>query len=190
MDARDASILSRRLIGGGGAALAISPFVPWVSIPFLGGINLWTVSRLSDSGPLVVWLAVLVGVFLAIGGARKGNDGSLRLVAGVAGGLVGLIGIVNVAKLIHGVGETQGFVHLSFGPFLAMGSIVAILVGAFLPLQRADKIKIAAPGLPAPSVRRVSGPRCMNGHPLDVGDDFCFECGAPSETAPPQTSAG
>lgn len=133
----------------GGAIAALSSLLPWITVPLLGGVNLWDaaslmgrLSRLSESlgGVTSGGHAVLYSVLLPLG-VLVLSLGSVtaaiarrpaRVVPAVTGGLSLLVAIFGLVAAFDAAQQSDGAVAVGVGPWvLTVGSFVT-LVGSFV----------------------------------------------------------
>ena len=125
---------SHGLVIGGGAALAISPFLSWVRVFLLGNLSLFQLLEVAGSSKGLAWGAVLAGLGAA-GIALVYRAPSTTLVVGLVVGLLGAaLAILALVGLRHDVRETDGFAAVGLGAYIAIGGCGAMVIGALLSL--------------------------------------------------------
>src|SRR5438270_7230763 len=82
----------RLLIAGGGALVAISPFVSWVHVAVLGNFNLLALLSTSKNTSAIGYLACLVGVTIAVLALVPVASRTVRVIAIIAAAMLGLVG--------------------------------------------------------------------------------------------------
>lgn len=122
---------SRLIIAAGGAALAISPFLPWVQVVLLGNLDLFQLyDTLGRSGGRA-WVAVLAGVVIAFVAVRERSP--LVWVAAIGVGVVGgVLAIVMLESLLREVRAVHGLATVGLGPYVAVGGCVAMVIGGLI----------------------------------------------------------
>jgi hypothetical protein len=77
---------SRTLMAIGGALMAIGPFIAWVSVPFLGSLNLFSLFAASDGPQGYAWVPVVLGAAVAVAAAASDVGRISRTLAGGCAG--------------------------------------------------------------------------------------------------------
>ena len=164
---------SGNLIGSGGAALAVSVFLPWVHVIILGDFSLMTLAQ-ADHQAVLAYAVVAAGALLAAGGFQKSIApkalGGAALVAALIAGAGAIVFAKDVAKL-------GALVTLSVGGYLAIAAAVLLLVGAVTALSGSGAQTVIWTGL--------SCPRCRTA--LSRSNSHCTTCGSPTPWTPSKT---
>lgn len=123
---------ARKLVIGGGAALAISPFLTWVKVILLGNLSLFQLFDAADRGNGWAWVAVLAGGIAAFAAFRERSPRTVQR-AGLSVGLLGgVLAIYALVGLRNELSDAQGFAAIGIGPYVAVGGCVAMVVGALM----------------------------------------------------------
>lgn len=129
----------------GGILLAVSPFLAWVRILGLFNVDLFTLLRAAGDPSDWAWVAVVIGLGVAvagIGALYEGGETTARVGAAAVAVFVLAAGASGVTQLVHVVTESRGLVGFGPGLFLAGLSEVAIVLGVALP-RRVTRIQEA-----------------------------------------------
>jgi uncharacterized protein DUF2510 len=122
-----------RLVAGcGGAGLVVAPFLPWVSVVFLGDLNLFQLLRVGGHTSGLGWLAVAIGAGVAITAYLHPKLTTVRVTAFAAGLLAGAYSAIVLTSLVHDVERARGLARVRWGPYVAVAACVAMLVAALL----------------------------------------------------------
>lgn len=139
--------LPRALLVIGGVLAMLSTVLPWVSIPVVGGLNLWRLYSIgskvtevtgdSDGGAfistaLLLWaVAILVlGAGAIVWGVLARTRRGVRLAAGVPGGALLAMGLAAVILVATEVEEPVG---LGAGEILLLVAGLLAFAGVFIP---------------------------------------------------------
>lgn len=124
--------LPKTLIGLGGLALAISPFLTWVNAVLLGRINLFDALQITGRSEGLAWIAVVAGAAATLIAWRSPRP-RVIIAASVCIGLIAGIGSVWVfIALTQDVRVVDGLAQLFYGPWVAILGSVAVLGGGLL----------------------------------------------------------
>ena len=119
----------RQLILGGGIALAISPFLPWVKVVFLGDLTLFQLFAATGRSNALAWGAVIAGGTAAFVAWREGSAAAVRLTGLAVGALGGVLAVFALTALRHDIREASGLAAIGIGPYIAIGGCAAMIVG-------------------------------------------------------------
>lgn len=123
---------SRRLLIGGGIALAVSPFLPWVKVILLGDLSLFQLYSAAGRSRFWPWAAVFAGGLVAAAALDNRRREATRHAAMLVGALGGVMAVYALVGLRHDIREADGFAAIGVGPYVAIAGCVAIVVGGFL----------------------------------------------------------
>jgi hypothetical protein len=123
---------ARMLVLGGGAALAISPFLTWVKVVLLGNLSLFQLFDAAGRGDGWAWAAVAGGGAAIWVALRKRDSSTLRGVGFSVGLLGGALAVYALADLRHDLDEVQGLATIGIGPYVAVAGCVAMVAGALI----------------------------------------------------------
>ena len=118
------------LIGVGGALFAVSPFLPWVNIVFLGNLNLLNLTAQAHSIAVLPSAMSLVGFGITVSAVARVRVAPLSLIVGAIVGTAILLGGGDLSDLIVVVDRTRGLISLGLGFYAAIGGLILLLVGA------------------------------------------------------------
>lgn len=121
---------SRTLLALGGVLMAVGPFISWVSVPFLGSLNLFSLFAASDGAEGAAWVPVVLGAAVALSAATSHVGGVSRALAGTCGLLIGLLAVPLAVSLANEAGRSGGFAELGLGSWATAAGAVLMLVGA------------------------------------------------------------
>jgi hypothetical protein len=124
------------VIAIGGVALAGSPFLTWVNVVLLGGLNLFELLRISGRPTGLAWIAVGVGALVVCLSLLSDDQGSVRVVAVVAGAVVGFPALLLVAGMVDEVRQTHSLVRVTIGPWVGLLGCLGMLVGGLMPQKQ------------------------------------------------------
>lgn len=120
----------RNLIIGGAAGLALSPFLPWIKVVFLGNLSLFDIYSLDGGSDFWPWAPIIgaAAVLAWIFGKREPQE--VRSVALVVGLLGGALAAYVLIKLRQDISDTNGLAAVGFGPYVCVAACIALVVGA------------------------------------------------------------
>jgi hypothetical protein len=124
------------LVVGGGAALAISPFLTWVKVILLGNLSLFQLFDAAGRGNGWAWAAVLAGGAAVFAALRERSPATIRgagLSVGLLGGALAAYALVG---LRHELRDAHGFAAMGIGPYVAVAGCVAMVIGALMARGR------------------------------------------------------
>jgi len=120
------------LVVGGGAALAISPFLTWVKVILLGNLSLFQLLDAAGRANSLAWAAVAAGTAAAVVAFRGRNPSTVRgtgLVVGLLGGVLATYALVDLRNELR---EVHGLAAVGTGPYVAIGGCIAMAVGGWM----------------------------------------------------------
>ena len=120
----------------GGGALAISPFLTWVNVILLGGLNLFQLLRVSGHPTGLVWIAVGIGALVFCLSLVSNDQGNVRALAVLGGLAVGVPALLLFSGMVDSVRHAQGLVRVSFGPWVGLLGCVGMVVGGLMSTRR------------------------------------------------------
>ncbi len=127
---------ARMLVFGGGVALAVSPFLPWVKVILLGNLSLFQLFDAAGRGTGWAWASVVGGGAAALVALRERDSSAVRGVGFAVGLLGGALAIYALVDLRHDLREVQGLATIGIGPYVAVAGCVAMVIGAVLARKR------------------------------------------------------
>jgi hypothetical protein len=134
------------LIGCGGLAVAGSVFLPWAQVVLLGNLTLFQLFTIEHAS-IWAWVIVAAGVGIGIEGIVAKRRSVLLIVEAAI--IVG-IAALGIYHYMHEVAQTDGFVQIGFGVYVAGLGCLLMFVGALLPAEKraevAPKTQAAPPG--------------------------------------------
>lgn len=125
-----------KLLLGGGVALAISPFLPWVKVILLGDLSLFQLFAAAGHSDALAWGAVLGGGATAALAWTQGGSPAARgtaLAVGILGGALALYALIGMRNELS---EAHGLVTIGIGPYVSVAGCVAMVAGG-LRIRRA-----------------------------------------------------
>lgn len=125
----------RRLVVGGGVALAVSPFLTWVKVALLGDLTLFQLYSAAGRSNGWAWAAVLAGGAAALVGVRGRNSESVRMAGLLVGAIGGVMAGYALIGLRHDIREIDGLAAVGIGPYVAIAGCVAMAVGGLMSKQ-------------------------------------------------------
>lgn len=114
----------------GGAALAISPFLPWVKVILLGNLSLFQLFEAAGGSAGVAWAAVFGGGAAAVVPFVDRKTLTTRLVGLTVGLLGGLLAVYALVDLRHDLRDAEGLAAIGIGPYVAVAGCVAMVIGS------------------------------------------------------------
>jgi len=117
---------------GGGAALAISPFLTWVKVILLGNLSLFQLFTAAGRSSGLAWGAVVAGGAAAILAFRRSSPSAVRGTALAVGLLGGALAIYALVVLRDELRDAHGLAVIGIGPYIAIGGCIAMVVGALM----------------------------------------------------------
>jgi hypothetical protein len=138
----------RWIAAGGGLALAASPFLSWADVILLGDLNLFQLLRAGGNSTGLAWLAVGVGLTVAFTAYAARKLSAVRLTAIFMGLLAGFISIVVLTGMTKDAEEAAGLVQIAWGPWIAVGGCVAMIIAGVLPQSSRDRTRRDAGSAP------------------------------------------
>lgn len=122
----------RKLVIGGGIALAISPFLPWVKVILFGNLSLFQLFEAAGRSNGLAWAAVLAGAAAAFVAFKGQKLSTVRWVGLSIGLLGGILAIYALVALRDDIRDANGLAAIGIGPYIAVGGCVAMVVGAVM----------------------------------------------------------
>jgi len=122
----------RKFVIGGGIALAISPFLPWVKVILLGNLSLFQLFDAAGRSSGLAWAAVLAGAGAAFFAFRERKPTTVRAVGLSIGLLGGLLAVYALADLRSDIRDANGLATIGIGPYVAVAGCVAMVAGAIM----------------------------------------------------------
>lgn len=122
----------RKLVIGGGIALAISPFLTWVKVILLGNLSLFQLFDAAGRSDGLAWAAVLAGLAGAVIAFRERRPTTIRRVGLGIGILAGLLATYALFDLRNDLRDAHGLATIGIGPYIAVGGCAAMVVGAVM----------------------------------------------------------
>jgi Protein of unknown function (DUF2510) len=121
------------LIGVGGGLLALSPFLPWVNIIFIGSLDLFTLTRAAHNVEILPYAMLLAGLGLAIAVLTRAVPISrLAIAATIAVVTAVVFGGGDFVELVRVADQARGLVDLGAGFYTAVGALILLSVGAVM----------------------------------------------------------
>ena len=127
---------ARALVGFGGVALAVAPFLPWVKVILLGNLSLFQLFDAAGRGNGWAWAAVVAGGAAALVALREREPSTMRGTGFAVGLLGGAVAIYALLDLRHDLQEVQGLAAIGIGPYIAVAGCVAMVAGAVMARRR------------------------------------------------------
>jgi Na+/pantothenate symporter len=116
----------------GGVALGISPFLTWVNVVLLGGLNLFQLAEITGHRTGLAWSAVIVGGASAFGAWRAKSRRRTWLIGVVVGLLAGAVAILMLIGMVRDVRQAEGLARVSYGPWVAVLGCAAMVAGGLM----------------------------------------------------------
>jgi branched-subunit amino acid transport protein len=120
----------RELVLGGGIALAVSPFLTWVTVVLIGNLSLFQLFTASGRSSTAAWPAVVAGGTAAVVAWRERSAITVRSTGFAVGLLGGALAVFALTGLRHDIREADGLAAIGIGPYVAVGGCLAMVVGA------------------------------------------------------------
>jgi hypothetical protein len=120
------------LVVGGGAGLAISPFLTWVKVILLGNLSLFQLLDAAGRANSWAWAAVVAGGAAAVVVFRERNPSTVRgtgLAVGLLGGVLAIYALVDLRNELR---DVHGLAAIGIGPYVAIGGCIAMAVGGWM----------------------------------------------------------
>jgi hypothetical protein len=168
--------------------LAVSPFLPWVSVVGAINLNLSQLIAVTRHSGNLAYIATGVGVAVSVIALMVLSEGENNaVIAALTAVVVGAVGIPGTVHLIHVIQPSGGLVSVGIGLALAGVAELFFIVGAVISASargRKTALSKARPGVvqpettygPMPSVQTLR--KCPIGHPVRDDSKFCPTCGA------------
>jgi hypothetical protein len=125
------------LVGGGGLAIAVAPFLTWVKVVLFGNLTLFQLYEIAGSSKALPWATVIAGV----GAAAAAFIHRSRQVIFVVGLCVGLVGgalaLYALVGLRTELDDAHGYAAVGIGPYVGVAGCIAMVVGALMLRPRA-----------------------------------------------------
>jgi len=120
------------LVGGGGLAIAVAPFLAWVKVILIGNLTLFQLYEIAGSSKALPWLSVAAGIGTAAA-AFIHRSRQLTFVLGLCVGLVvGALALYALVGLRNEISDANGYAAVGIGPYIGVGGCVAMVVGAVM----------------------------------------------------------
>lgn len=129
-------VAERILVGVGAALLAISPYLAWVKVLFIGDINLPGLLAAGKMTTLPAYLVTTIGVGLVLASALTASVHALRVIAITTGSTLALLGATTVYGLIGAVDATHGLTQVGSGMIVAAAGCIFLLAPPIIGLIR------------------------------------------------------
>jgi peptidoglycan/LPS O-acetylase OafA/YrhL len=120
------------VVVGGGAALAISPFLTWVQVILLGNLSLFQLFTAAGRSSALAWGAVVAGAAAAIVALRNTRPSTVRGTALAVGLLGGALAVYALVVLRHELRDAHGLAVIGIGPYIAIAGCIAMVAGALI----------------------------------------------------------
>jgi hypothetical protein len=123
------------LIGVGGIALAIAPFLTWVNLNLLvlgDHLTLFNLLSLDDKPKLYGEIIVGVGVAVTVLALVLGGSRLIRLFGLIVAAAVAVVMGPATYRLVQIVGETHNVLGVGTGIYLLAGAEAAFILGALV----------------------------------------------------------
>lgn len=120
------------VVAGGGAALAISPFLTWVRVILLGNLSLFQLFTAAGRSSALAWGAVAAGGAAAIVALKESRPSAVRgtaMAVGLLGGVLALYALVDLRTELR---DAHGLAEVGIGPYIAVGGCIAMVVGGLM----------------------------------------------------------
>lgn len=124
------------VIGIGAAAIAISPFLPWIHVFILGDLNLLSLLSAAHSSSAIGIGLTAIGIALLLGTYLSRNPHAIRSWAIAVGVAIGFIGVDVWVSLLRAVHASGGFASVGIGAVVATIGVALLLIGAMVGLNR------------------------------------------------------
>jgi hypothetical protein len=124
------------MIAGGGAALAISPFLTWVKIVLLGSLSLFQLADASNGSSSWAWAVVGGGAVAAVLAATERDPRALRWIGVGVSALGALVAYYGVVTLRDDVEGASGLATIGIGPYVSLGGCLALAAGIVMLWRR------------------------------------------------------
>lgn len=135
----------RRLVIGGGLALAISPFLTWVKVILLGNLSLFQLFEAAGRSNGWAWAAVLAGLAAAFLAFKYQDPITVRRVGLAIGLLGGFFATYALVDLRNDLRDAHGLAAIGIGPYIAVGGCVAMVVGAVMAKSTSRPVRRYGP---------------------------------------------
>lgn len=116
------------LFGAGGALLALSPLLPWVSVTLFGSMNLFRLTSAANSAVILPWAMVGVGIALVAAVLSGARLTGLAVASGVAVLVALVAGGGDLIALVRAVHDSGGFASLDVGTYAGVAALVVLAV--------------------------------------------------------------
>lgn len=108
----------------------MSAILPWVSVIFLGPMNLFRLTTAANSAVILPWATVGVGVALAIAALAGAPITGLAITSGIAVVVALIAGGADLVSLVRAVHDSDGFACLGVGFYSGIAALALLAVGA------------------------------------------------------------
>jgi hypothetical protein len=126
------------LVGGGGVAIALSPFLTWIKVVLFGSLSLFQLYEAAGASKALPWATVIAGIGAAAAAfihRKRQMTFAVGLCVGLIGGALALYALIGLRSEIS---DADGFAAIGFGPYVAVAGCAAMLVGAVMLRVRAQ----------------------------------------------------
>jgi hypothetical protein len=122
----------RTLVIAGGALLGISPFLTWVNVVLLGGLNLFQLLDAAGKPQTLAWLAIAIGAAVIGIGLKQENLKTVRILGFILGLVAGSYAALILIAWTHDLRQADGLAQISYGPWVALFGCVLMVVAMFV----------------------------------------------------------
>lgn len=120
------------LVGGGGLAIAVAPFLTWIKVILFGNLTLFQLYELAGSSKALPWATVIAGIGAAAA-AFIHRSRQMIFVVGLCVGLVGgALALYALIGLRSEISDADGYAAVGIGPYVAVAGCLAMVVGALM----------------------------------------------------------
>ena len=135
----------RLLIASGGVLLAAAPYLTWVRVVVLGGIDLPGLLAAANSSTLPAYLLTAIGLGLVLAALLTPSLHAVRITALTAGAVLALAGGTTVYGSIRAVDASQGLAEVGLGTIAAVVGCILLIAPPIVGLVLAARQPSAGP---------------------------------------------
>lgn len=133
------------LFGSGGALLALSPLLPWLSVTFLGSMNLFRLTTAANSAVVLPWAMVVVGAALVIATLSGARVTRLAIASGVTVVVALIAGGGDLIAVVRAVHDSGGLASLDVGTYTGVAALALLAGGAIRVNQARSRVTAGSP---------------------------------------------